>query len=338
MKKLSLFIFAALALMISSCDVHEWPDKPEKVSVYLRLNYQTNMTTWEHDYNGSDVIEQKVGTPTPSERKYGAIRYIIRTYSKRDSRDLVQEFTFTRDISDGYDHGVLLDLIPGDYNIMVWSDLTENENMIPYHNAEKFTDISLQGDHAACTDFRDAFRGFKDISVESDIREKQPDTLDITMERPVGKFEFIANDVTDFIEKEATRVKGGSETSTKVSINDYKVVFYYVSFMPHVYSLISDKAVDAKTNVLFETTLKRLSDTEASIGFDYVFVNTESTISVQIGIFDKDNIQLSMSAPIDVPVKRNFHTMIRGKFLMLEAAGGVGINPDYWGDHNIVVP
>lgn len=183
----------------------------------------------------------------------------------------------------------------------------------------------------------------------SDITERMPDTLDVAMQRPLAKFEFVTNDVVEFIDKESTRIASkaygnkpasADDTPTRaVNIEDYKVRFYYVGFMPHAYSMYTDKPVDSSTGVMFESSLKKLSDSEASMGFDYVFVNgRKSAVTVQIGIYDNGGTQLSLTEPIEVPLKRNHHTIMTGMFLMSEASGGVTINPDFDGDHNLIFP
>ena len=117
------------------------------------------------------------------------------------------------------------------------------------------------------------------------------------------------------------------------------MVFYYVGFMPNTYSMHTDKPVDSSTGVMFESTLKKLSESEASIGFDYVFVNgKESAVTVQIGIYDNEGTQLSLTEPIEVPLKRSQHTVMTSMFLMSEASGGVTINPDFDGEHNLIFP
>ena len=109
--------------------------------------------------------------------------------------------------------------------------------------------------------------------------------------------------------------------------------------MPCAYSMFTDKPVDSSTGVMFQSALKGLNDREASLGFDYVFVNgTESAITVQIGLYDKEGTRLSLTEPIRVPLRRNHHTVLRGKFLMSKASGGVTINPDFDGDHNLIFP
>lgn len=309
------------------------------------------MTEWRHLYDGENMIEEGLGETYDNRRAYGNIRYVVRAYPLADKQrilqDYTQEFVFTKDIAEGYNHEVTLDLVPGDYNIMVWSDIVQHGSDTYFHDKTNFAEITLQGEHQGNNDYRDAFRGSSNITLIADIIERAPDTLDIAMQRPLAKYEFITTDLTEFINKEQTRADakskaqlGGSEDiGTKVNIEDYRVVFYYVGFMPNAYSLFTDKPVDSATGVLFESTLNSLSETEASVGFDYVFVNgTESAVTVQIGIYDNEGTQLSLTEPIRVPLKRSHHTIMRGMFLMSEASGGVSINPEFDGDYNLIFP
>ncbi len=353
MKKIIYFIICVPLLLLSACNVHEWPETPEFVNLHLRLNYETEMTDWKHIYDKESVVEQGLGKTYDNLQNNGKIRYIIRTYplteKQRTIQDYTQEFVFTKDISEGYDHEMTLEVLPGNYRFMVWSDLVKTNGDSHFYNAESFTEIVLQGEHKGNCDHRDAFRGTNNVSIVSDIMKRLPDTLNIAMQRPLAKFEFVTNDVVEFINKETTRIASranGKEsapadnTPTRaINIEDYKVVFYYVGFMPHAYSMYTDKPVDSSTGVLFESTLKKLSDSEASMGFDYVLVNgKESAVTIKIGIYDNEGTQLSMTKPIEVPLKRNYHTLLTGMFLMSNASGGVTINPDFDGDHNLIFP
>ena len=353
MRKILYLIICMPLWFLSACNVHEWPESPELVKMHLRLNYETEMTEWEHYYDGTEVIEQSLGETYDNHQDYGKIRYIVRTYpmseKQRTIQDYVQEFVFTKDISEGYNHEVTLDILPGTYNVMVWSDLVQSSLDSYFYDATDFAEIKLQGEHKGNTDYRDAFRGANNISLVADVVEHRPDTLDIAMQRPLAKFEFITNDLKEFINKESTRfsTKANENTSASegdtptraVNIEDYKVVFYYVGFMPHAYSMYTDKPVDSATGVMFESTLKKLTESEATMGFDYVFVNgKKSVVTVQIGIYDNEDSQISLSEPIEVPLKRNHHTKLSGMFLMSEASGGITINPDFDGDHNLIFP
>ena len=131
-KKLNTYtvIICTFLLTFTSCDVHEWPEIPELVTCNLRLTYNTEMTEWLHLYDDKDIAEQGFGKTYDNRREQGVIRYIVRTYplteKQRTLQSCAQEFVFTKDLAEGYDHQVALELMPGDYTLMVWSDLAES--------------------------------------------------------------------------------------------------------------------------------------------------------------------------------------------------------------------
>lgn len=347
MRKILYLIISMPILLLSACDVHEWPETPEFVKLHLRLNYETDMTEWEHLYDGASVIEQGLGETYDNHQDYGKIRYIVRTYpvseKQRTTSNYTQEFVFTKDIAEGYNHEVTLNVLPGNYNFMVWSDLIETSGDSYFYDADNFAEIKLQGEHQGNADHRDAFRGTNSVSLVADIEEHQPDTLDVAMQRPLAKFEFITTDLQKFIDKEMEILKKEAETRghdnpTRVDINDYKVIVLYSGFMPDTYNMNTDKPIDSSMGVFFESELNALNENEASLGFDYVFVNgKEAGVSVQIGLYDSENRQVAFSEPINVPLRRNRHTVVKGSFLMQQASGGITIDSDFDGNHNIVI-
>ena len=339
-------------LLLSACDVHEMPDPPTYNQLHLKLNFETYMTEWKHVQDGMSIVEQGVGTTYDNALDYGKMRYVIRTFpimgNQRTSQYYTQEFVFTKNFIDDYNYEVTLDVLPGDYKIMVWADMVETDGDVYFYNAENFSEIKLQGDHKGNCDYRDAFRGTNDITIVSDIVERLPDTLCITMQRPLAKFEFVATDVLEFIDKEFTRIatkaamRGDTidaSTTKVINIEDYVVAFHYAGYMPNTYNMHTDKPVDSTVGIMFESTLKQLSETSAAVGFDYVFVNGKNaSVSVQIGVYDNERTQLSLTDPIEVPLRRSHHTILAGSFLISEASGGLVINPSFDGNHNIIIP
>ena len=164
------------------------------------------------------------------------------------------------------------------------------------------------------------------------------------MQRPLAKFEFISDDLQEFIKKETSRInqETANKTNTQsnnLSIDNYIITIHYVGFMPNSYSLFTDKPTDSATGILFTSPIQQLSKTEASLGFDYVFIKPQlSAITVQVVITTNTGEVLSTSKPIQIPLKRDYHTIIRGKFLTSDTSGGVAINPDYDGDFNLIFP
>ena len=102
MKHLLYFIICLPLVYLTSCDVHEWPELPEKVSTHVRLYYETDMTIWNHLHDGTKVIEQGYGETYDNQLKVGKIRYIIRTYpvseKQRSLKEHIQEFVFTNSL------------------------------------------------------------------------------------------------------------------------------------------------------------------------------------------------------------------------------------------------
>ncbi len=337
-------------LGLSSCDIHEYPKVPETAPYEIQLDFNVeNMFDWEN------TLEIMYPDSTKSYTPSGEIRYTIRLYpvSSRGavSQEYTQEHIIYSPLSDMYGETFTLQLKPGEYELMIWADLevpgTDGEY---YYDPSNFSEVLLAR-HQGNTDYRDAFRGRTSVTVLSDMYERERETIVVKMERPIAKYEVVTNDLGEFINKliaEGWAEKCGIEvtenmepdgTLTKsIDLDQFTVKFYYVGFMPSAYSLFTDKPVDSQTGVLFESKISGLNEDEASLGFDYVFVNgTDTFVTVQIGVYDNEGTQLSLTEPIDIALKRNQYTILKGSFLMQKASGGVSINPDYDGDYNIPI-
>lgn len=364
MKRLLIIIYKWLLplLLLTACNVHEWPEEENEVALLLQLRFDTFWDEQDHFYTrGSHGTR---GTLTKGETRNGVearalgeydMRYIIRAYSIDESGTVatipIREFVFSQMVMTSYDYVTEeVTLPPGNYQLMAWADFVVPGTQDDMHyNSLDFTKISLTGTHTANSDYRDAFRGTLQTMLAGSINEREPQTLIIDMERPMAKFTFISNDLKEFIDKEETRVNRNNRTtkeattkavSTKtVDLNDYRVLFIYSGYMPNTYNMFTDRPVDITTNVQFESVLSKLNEDEASMGFDYVMVNGgDASVEVTVGLFDAEGNQISMSDPIIVPLNRSVNTIMRGSFMMMEANGGVGIDPDFDGDHNIVIP
>ncbi|MBE6304117.1 MAG: hypothetical protein E7089_09325 [Bacteroidales bacterium] len=346
MKHLLYILISLPILLFTSCDVHEWPDAPATEKLHLKLNYETHITNWVHLYDGDKVIEQGLGSSYDNSIDYGTMRYIIRAYPMKNARYTSQyythEFVLTKSISEGYNHEVTLDLTPGNYTLMVWSDIMRGSNEY-YYNPANFSEITLQGEYVGNSDCRDAFRGTNSIEIVSDIIDEAPDTISVTMQRPLAKYSIISTDLKEFIDKELeywTRIATtrGELSPTRINTDEYNVFVYFSGYMPSAYNMNSDKPVDAKMGVTYSSKLDVQNEHEAQLGYDYVFVNgSNSAVTVQIKLCDKDDRQLALTAPIDIPLKRNHHTILKGSFLMEQASGGIKIDPSFDGNHNIVI-
>ena len=322
-----LRVAAAICLVLvlaTGCSlVHEFPDTPDTAALSIHLRFDTDMPQMECVVPSRSVAH----VPTTSRLSDGTMRYIIRLYAKSPTRQNdyasdYREFTFTRDIANGYDADFTVEVPRGDYRIMAWADLTDSSGR-HFYDASSFNAISLTKPHTGCTDYRDAFRGEVMAAITTSIEDQPAVEANISMQRPLAKYEFVANDLRLF-------------TSQHADISHYRLQFVYKGYMPCTYSMFTDKPTDSATGVSFDGHFKPLSTDEASLGFDYIMVNgTDTEVTVQIALYDDKDNMLSLTQPVSVPLRRGRHTIVRGKFLTQQTTGGVGVDPSFDGDYNI---
>ena len=339
MKRAIYHIMTVLLCFFISCDVHEWPEveKDVKATFLVELDFDTAMSEKEYFYNARSV----------SDIEGYEMRYTLRAFpiessesGRATSRAASWEHVFTRKVStNDYDTTVEVEMeLPGgDYSLMVWADFVKAGTVTNHFYApDNFAEITLHGEHKANTDMRDAFRGTTNITMNGSMGREG--SVLVQLSRPLAKFSFVSSDLQEFIDKELearNRNAACGEESRSLDLSDYKVMFYYNGFMPCAYNMFTSKPNDSKVGVRFESAITVTSESEALMGFDYVFVNgSEATASIILALYDKDGKEIFSSNPIPVPIKRAQHTIMRGEFLTIDTSGGVGIVPDFDGEYN----
>lgn len=352
----------ACTLVLASCAVHEWPKdgsepvepEPPKYPVILYLDYDTDLPLYK-------IIEYQLESRSAMAIDYD-VRYIIETYTVLDehlgTKKLYSREMFTRDDVNTLNHSQLLNLPEGKYEFYVWTDYVDAGTTGPkFYLADDFSTITVQN-HEGNNDFRDAYAGVLKTEITPLTTEVR-----VMNRRPLAKFNFITTDLDRFVEhlleleaqakaeseknegnenprgdeadEPATASDDGiaptSDDHTRgVNLQDYKVVFRYSQFMPNEFDIFSYIPVMALPQISFESEIKPLSDTEAELGFDYVFVDGEEyIIPIVVEVYDKEGNKVSGINPINVPLMRGQLTTIRDNFLTSQASGGIGINPDF---------
>lgn len=308
MKPSILYIFVFL-FFAASCQRVDPAKKP--ISVRLQLDFETEMSYWHYSEEDAMIIEEDYQGTYSGISRGGIMRYIIAAVPVNGG-DVVKN-EFTQKISDSYNGAFNIELLPGSYDLMVWADFQIPDSTYHY-NATNFKEITFQGEYAACTDTRDAFRGKGDLTLEI---ESAPVDYTILMERPLAKYEFIAIDLKEF------------PTAEKVVIN-------YSGFLPDTYNMYMDKPSDSAVNMSYESDLPKISDSEISLGYDYVFINgKQSAITVQMKLYDGDKNEVGLSDVMNIPLKRSHHTVVKGRFFTATNAGNISFDSDFEGNHII---
>lgn len=359
MKSFMALSAMAFAILVSSCDVHQFPepsvtpdspDNPvlpeETVKVPLRLVFNPDFYVWEHDY---DPISGKIQEKNPDleifpgylgvSDKYdntlprGIMDVTVKAYLYSNSSNVVKEVSKSMILAgDSYDMDINLDL-PKDtkYRLVVWSHLREFAEANPFYDASNFNKVSIIGDNfKGSTDYRDAFSGVAEITTFSEFGDRQL----VEMTRPMGKFEMVTIDLSEFLDRETTR-RG---LATRAEASDYIVMISFPYYYPSSYSVGDDRLENASSGVSFRSHMTVTGETVASLGFDYVLLNDtdDSGVQARVDVYDPSYSHVAGSTTLTIPMRRDHHTVLKGEFLSTDNEGGVGLDPGFNGDHNVI--
>lgn len=341
----------------TGCDVHEWPgeaDAPSTVRCYVRLHYHAGSmplyTTVEYDPASPMTVGRSGATPQ--------LRYLLNIYSSGSEAAPGGAPDYVTGVialdgtgGDEFERTVAVDLPPGDYDILAWSDYVEDVSAGDlFYSTPDMSAISIiqgeDGRHPGNTELRQAWRGITALAVtEADMQaasrgNESPVMAKADMFRPMARFRFVTTDVEEFLSRRSGGSRdGGPIEGVPASLDDYRIVVRYATYMPAVYNALTDKPVDSRTGQRFEASIKRLDDRRAEVGFDYVFVNgNEAKVELALDVYSSHTRTLISSIPtVTVPLVRGKLTEITGKFLTGTATGGMGIEPGFNGDYNIEI-
>lgn len=321
MKNIFRIASILLVMLFTSC-VHQWPESVP-VPVKLILKFDGSM----HPF---DTLHVETKTPTDDNHD---IRYVVEAYRMKESggyyRDAIVHEVFTKDVVSTLDHEIMLSVPDeGSYTFKVWADYVDQvKTDHKYYNPERFNEIVIH-EHQGNTDLRDAYIGSVELYARRYGSQMPVEEGVMQMSRPVAKYEFISNDLAEFIERE----------DKSMDLNDYTVKIYYTGFMPSSFNMHSDRPNDSKTGVYYESKIQKINENEAKLGFDYVLANPgEASVVTAVAIYDAEGTEIAATTDIHIPLRRGMLTTVKGSFLMKESSGGVSINPDFDGEFNIIL-
>ncbi len=341
----TLVALAAAVTLLPSCSVHEWPDEGSLAQLRLDFRFATDLPPY---------LEIKYGTKTDISAEDYDVRYKVKFYPELpgggyDSADAASyALTLTKDDVSELNWTACAALPEGKWQVRCWVDyVAQGSAEDLFYETVDFGSITLPEEHTACNDYKDAFLGSAEVELHRVGSREEPVGVTLEMERPLAKFQFIATDleqlVTKVLKEKATRRSRSDSDRPESPVEqgfrpeDYYIRFYYTSYMPCVFNLYTDKPVDSRTGVQFESGFTPISADEVLMGYDYVLVNgVESSVLVQVALYDRETKELlSLTPSIEVPLVRSKVTTVRGDFLTLGAGGGLGINPDFDDEYNV---
>ena len=307
MKKTILYTVCLAVLTMTGCDktVLEFPENggidPTLVNVNLTL-----------------AIDPKIESYEPSERSKVSeadlhdVRWIVEVFRDEIGGDLVEQRVLSCEQAVDGHHTIRtsLTLHAARYQIVAWMDYVDNGSTADkYYNVNSLSSISVPeaGNYIGDEDHKDTY-------------------------------------IDKFLDKlAARRTKAGSIAENlltrKPDLSTIRVQVEYAGYFPSGFNAYTNKPNDARTGMSFGCSMQPLSDKEAHLAGDYIFVNgSESAVTVNLTLRDGEGNLLNRIEGINVPIVRGKLTVIRDEFLTRSYAPGIGIDPGFDGEINVVIP
>lgn len=328
----------ALPFLMAACTLHEEPEltadgelgvDPTEVNVEVNLTLDLNLPEQGNEENSSARVSANTDY---------LHRFIVEAYFNRQP---VARQVFVENITDRTHLSlpVSMKLHARSYQLVVWKDYVSAETPeedLHYNTQSLVPVIPNRASHTGNTEYKDVFVGTTslDLTAYADQWGAVVEQ-DVTLQRPVARYELIATDVDKFLQRIADGEVNGETFTARIKYSGYLPVGYNALDNVPKHSLMY-----MQYNTSFE--LPEEGTDELRVGFDYVFVSNEGSASVpmEIEIVNEENVTV-VNSVLNVPLERGKNTVWTGEFLTGddqggqggdepgEDEGGIGIDPDY---------
>lgn len=335
-----------LALLLSGCKatVLEFPENggvdPTLVHVDLTLTVDPSIEPYAATSGVAEAAQEEHD-----------VRWMVEVFRDEIDGDPVERRILSCDPQTDGRHTIetSLALHAAKYKIVAWMDYVDDGSTDDkYYRVPSLSAISIpEGeDYVGDEDHKDTYVGQEEIDLTG-YRDAWNETVrhKMTLERPMAKIEFITTDVVKLLKELAAQraelqgVVSENLLSENPDLSAIRVSVSYGGYFPSSFNAYTNKPNDARQGVSFECGMTPLSEQEARLCSDYVFVNgSESAVYVNLTIRDDEGNLLNNVGNVEVPIVRGKLTTIRDEFLTQRFSPGIGIDPGFDGDINIVIP
>jgi len=321
---LNKILLATLTVICTAACVHEYPENggvdPTRIETTIRLTTRPEFThsaflasrneaeymffvveIYKDNYNSTPVVRKEIG----ADRNFDASATV--------------EFTEC--------------LNAGNYKVVAWAVCAdEADGSGKVFSMDDLANVGYLYQYRGSDDRKECYEVRFDMAVSSDEWNARQ-TYSREMLCPMGSVEVISTDVREFFSRMAA-------LRSDPTWDDYIIKWVYGMYFPVGYNVYTGRPNKAETQVSFISEIVQQSETEASLGFDYVFVNgEESQVTLTLLLYDRRTGKLlNIYSDIQVPLTRGKTTVIRGQYLTDRKDSGAVIDPGFEGDINISLP
>lgn len=318
-----------LVSMLVGCTLHEEPELTaggelgvDPTEVTLKANLKLDITRKERTSVGENEEESYLH------------RFIVEAYL---NRQVVARQVFYENVT-GQTHIILpvkMKLHARNYQLVVWSDYVKESTSGSdwFYDTETLVPLVKNGSYQGNSEYKNSFASTTSVDLSA-YREQwgAEVTADIPLYSPLARYELVANDVKEFLEKVTNGEISGKKFTVRVKYSYYLPVGYNVLDDVPKFSLMYMQYVRS-----FELPEEGVE--ELALAFDYVFVakNEKESIPVEVEIVDENNVTVNNTV-LHIPCERGKNTTLKRGFLTTSSEGGIGFDPDYDGEIDVDVP
>lgn len=333
------FIAFVLTIVLAGC-IHDFPvttpDGEEGIAPTL-VEVNTEVTL-DLELVPLEIITQKNARPETTKSRVGEQtdyrrRFIIEAWheGKPESRQVTVADDAEEDSDGKITLPIHLKLHALDYTLVVWTDyVAAGTDTDLYYDTKDLQYVACTAPYTGSTPYRDCLYG----TTALDLRQYRDEwnakvQIKVDMVRPLAKYELIATDVAEFLERTAQQRAQGES---------YTVTFSYSFYIPAVFDVLAGKPCGSWPEISFTLPLALPEEGETlhTVGTDFIFANGgEASVLLTMEIRDSRGNRMSRVSGIDVPYRRGHLTTLKGAFLTSEMKGGVEIDTEWDGEVEI---
>lgn len=319
MRKLLVFTFIALAVLVSSCAKDDFSNGPQtgEVDFRIKTSLPKSITTYSAGTENGGISN----VPADS---YD-LRYICEAWTKESPRRLAwRGVKTTNDFSSGMEFSARL--LAMDYDFVFWADFvtkgSQADNFYKTDNADGLRDIEVIKSHSLSDNTRDAYYAVQNVN----LTQAGANVSGVTLKRPFGKIRLVASDVVEgLLEDRPTLAK----------------IDYVQSALPGGFNALegttTTKTVDvsgiyASTPVTEQFSVDGQDKQCYVLSFDYIFASS-SVPSVAFNVKSFADVagtkQIGNKDISAIPVVANKLTTVIGNLYTFEGKVDVSVSEEF---------
>lgn len=316
-------VMLLLQMMLFAGCIHTYPDGEGIDPTLLKVGVEVDIDlSWEP--NGVSF------TKSDDNSYSGGYRLIIEFSRNGDTYERCEHFL----TSEEYSQGSIKLIMPFDfhavaYTVSAWLDCADSpETTVYQYNTQNLYEITRHDNHIIWSDRMAC--GF--ARTEVNFREYKDQwnakvVIPMTLTPPIGRFEFIATDFTDFLKHIENAIDKG-ET--------YSICLSFERRISNTFNVHRKDATTYLTSPEYYFPFPVQTPSDGRIVSGSVFVGEDSrTVTARVLVFNSARMIVSKSPSIDFPLERGKITVITGEMLTDYYTGSFNIN-NIW-DGEIVI-